>query len=118
MHAGNQGSIMTIMVKLCTIFHPPGSLDSGEHETYHDAIRGKDRAFDVDEVLNYLSCSELVGFLPEDPAAAPTIFLHDDDLFFDSSTEEERGDINASDEQESISRVAQLASMTDWNLSK
>jgi hypothetical protein len=93
------------------------------------------RTRQVDEFLNCFSYSELLGFLPEDPgddtcifaireittfrwllAADPMIFLHDDDLFFDSSTEEERGDINASDEQESMSSFAQLASMTDWNL--
>ena len=30
----------------CTIFHPPGSTDSGEHESFYDAVCGKDRVFD------------------------------------------------------------------------
>jgi hypothetical protein len=82
----------------------------------------------VDDFLGCLSYSELLGFLPDDPgkdtyifviremntfrmlAEDPSVFFHDDDLWYDPSSVDKKGGTHT----KYSDRFAQLATMTDW----
>jgi hypothetical protein len=104
----------------------PCSISQKEPSTHQVFLRHRQ----VDDFLGCLSYSELLGFLPDDPredtyivaireinafcmlASDPSVFFHEDNLWYDPPSVSEQGGVRATDSD----RVAQLATMTDWDI--